>query len=50
VAAELAGGLIRTHHHRQCIPANDRRDSLLEREVTRIRALLVEGIVFWYAE
>ena len=42
VAAELAVGLVRPHHHRQRVPAHDRRDALLELDVTRVHGLLLE--------
>src|SRR6266851_3180072 len=40
--AELAVILICPHHHRQRVPADEGRDSLLERKVTGVGALPVE--------
>ena len=42
MAAEFSIGLIGADHHREGVPANDRGDPLLEREVARIRSLAFE--------
>ena len=42
VSAELAVRLIGANDHRQRIPADDRGDALLERQVPRIKALILE--------
>ena len=42
VAAELAVRLVGAHDHRERVPAHDRRDALLDREIAGIRPLLLE--------
>ena len=42
VATELAVGLVGAHHHRQRIPAHQRREALLEHQVTGVGALALQ--------
>src|SRR5688572_24709811 len=39
VAAELSVGLVGAHDHGERVPAHDRRDALLERDITRVPRL-----------
>ena len=42
VTAELAVGLVGTHHHRQRVPAHDRGDAFLDRQIPGVDALALE--------
>ncbi len=42
VSAELAVRLVRAHDHRQRVPSHDRRETLLDGEIARIRALVLD--------
>lgn len=43
VAAQLAVCAVRADHHRERVPAQHRREALLELQVARVRRLLVDG-------
>jgi hypothetical protein len=45
VAADAVGLLVGAHHHRHGVPAHQRADALLEREVAGVLGLLVGGMV-----
>ncbi len=42
VATELTVGVVRAHHHRECVPAHQRGQALLDRQIARERRLRVD--------